>query len=212
MMRAVHLHGAAGRRFGRRFMLDVETPAEAVRALISLRPGARQALREGAWRVIVGRPRLRNAIAVEHLGMHAGSQPIHIVPAHRPQGGGDDKSIGAIIIGVVLIGAAIALAPVTGGLSAVLASSAFGAGLGISTGTVVLLGASMILGGISALLTTPPDAGNPTDSIRSDDRPSFLFGGVTNNSQQGGPVPLVIGTHMVGSIVVMGGLNAEDIT
>ena len=49
------------------------------------------------------------------------------------------------------------------------------------------------------------------DRAAPDDRPSFLFNGVTNNSQQGGPVPLVFGTHLVGSVVINAGLNAEDI-
>ena len=64
-------------------------------------------IREGAWRVIVGPPRLRNAIDVDMLNMNAGRQPIHIVPATRPEGGGKGKTIGAIIVGVVLIGAAM---------------------------------------------------------------------------------------------------------
>ena len=34
MIRDIFLHGAIGRRFGRHFRLDVQTPSEAVRALI----------------------------------------------------------------------------------------------------------------------------------------------------------------------------------
>lgn len=195
MTRDIFLYGAAGREFGRHFRLNVDSPAEAVRALITLRPGVRQALRVGLWRVIVGPPHIRHSIEAEALGMQAGQQPIHIVPAHRPAGGGDGKSVGSIIVGVVLVGASLA--------------TGFGAAI------LIPMGVSLIAGGISGLLTPmpkePTGAESPTEKARPEDRPSFLFNGVTNNSQQGGPVPLVFGTHLVGSIVVSAGINVEDI-
>jgi predicted phage tail protein len=201
MLREICLYGAA-RQYGDRFRLDVDSPAEAIRALIMLRPGLRRLIREGVWRVIVGPPRVRNSIGVDCLNMNAGHQPLHLVPATRPAGGGRGKAIGGIIAGVVLIGAAIAF-PATIG-----AAAGF---IGMSTGSVVLMGASMVLGGMSSLLVQPPTPDAATDRAAPDDRPSFLFNGVTNNSQQGGPVPLVFGTHLVGSVVINASLNAEDI-
>jgi len=77
------------------------------------------------------------------------------------------------------------------------------------------MGLSMVMGGISGLLTPHPQAqpGQQATDLapRPEDRPSFFFQGVTNNSQQGGPVPLVFGTHLVGSVVVGGSLNTQDI-
>jgi predicted phage tail protein len=207
MIRDIYLYGAAGQMHGSHFRLDVATPAEAVRALITLRPGLRRTIREGMWRVVVGPPRIRNAIGPDYLNMNAGRQPIHLVPATRPRGGGSGKGIGAIIVGVVLIGAAIVA---TGGLGAAFATPLIGT-MGLSYGSVILLGASMILGGVSALLSQSPTPDAATDMAAPADRPSFLFNGVTNNSQQGGPVPLVFGTHLAGSVVVNAGLNAEDI-
>jgi predicted phage tail protein len=83
--------------------------------------------------------------------------------------------------------------------------------MGLTYGSVVLLGASMILSGVSGLLAQPPTPDAATDNAAPVDRPSFLFIGVTYISQQGGRVPLVFGTHLVGSTVVNAGLNAEDI-
>src|SRR4029077_18413619 len=94
MMRDVYVHGAAGRTFGRRFRLDVQSPAEAVRALMMLRPGLRAVLRVGWWLVIVGPARIRNGVTAEQLNMHMGSQPLHLVPATPPAGGGARKRIG----------------------------------------------------------------------------------------------------------------------
>jgi predicted phage tail protein len=213
MMRDIYLYGAAGQLHGSHFRIDVASPAEAVRALIALRPGLRRTLRNGNWRVIVGPPRIRNAIGVDLLNMNAGHQPLHFVPATRPRGGGSGKGIGAIIVGVVLIGAAIILsggtlaAPLAG-----LSATAFSVGgMGVAYSTIALLGVSMVLGGISAMLTQAPTPDAATDNAAPGDAPSFLFNGVTNNSQEGGPVPLVFGTHLVGSVVVNAGLNAEDI-
>lgn len=214
MIRDVYLHGAVGRRYGRHWRLDVTTPAEAVRAIMTLRPEARPELRRGAWRVIVGPPRLANAIAPGLLGMRVGRQPIHLVPATQAAGGGG--GVGKIIVGVVLIGAAI----VTAGLTAPAGFAALGAAMsteiamGITFNTIALAGGAMVLGGIAGLLAAQPQGASTqqaTDQARPDDRPSFFFNGVTNNSQQGGPVPLVFGTHLVGSIVASGGINVEDI-
>ena len=208
MIRDIYLYGVAGKLHGSHFRLDVASPAEAIRALITLRPGLRETIRRGMWRVVVGKPHLSNAIDVNVLSMNVGQQPIHLVPATRPAGGdADGKGIGMIIVGAILIGAAIA---VTGGLAAAFATPLI-AGTGLTYGSVILLGASMVLSGISALLTQPPPAAQATDYARPEDRPSFLFNGVTNNTQQGGPVPLVFGRHMTGSVVVLAGLNAEDI-
>lgn len=216
MIRDVFLYGAAGRQFGTRFRLDIDSPAEAVRALIVLRPGLRQVIRSGHWRVIVGARHARNGVGEDALFMSLGAQPIHLVPATAPRGGG---GVGKIVAGVVLIGATIltagALAPVDVGLFAALGTEVI-AGVGVTFGSIALMGVSMVLTGVAGLLSTQPGQDAPvtqaTDqATRPEDRPSFLFNGTVNNSQQGGPVPLVFGTHLVGSVVVSAGITAEDI-
>jgi predicted phage tail protein len=198
MMRDVYLHGAAGRTFGRRFRLDIQSPAEAVRALMMLRPGLRAVLRVGWWRVIVGPPRIRNGVTGEQLNMNMGGQPLHLVPATPPAGGGSGKSIGSIILGTVLV--------IAGAVMAIYSWGTLGP-VGVS---MMLSGVSMIAGGVAGLLTQPPSMPDPTTQTKPDDRPSFLFNGVVNNSQQGVPVPLIFGRHLVGSIVVLASLTSED--
>ena len=85
-------------------------------------------------------------------------------------------------------------------------------GVAFGQGYLIVPGLSMIFGGVSGLLTPKMGAGpQPSQQARPEDRPSFLFNGVTNNSQQGGPVPVVMGTHLVGSVLVAGSINASDI-
>jgi predicted phage tail protein len=212
MLRDVYLYGALGRKFGRHFRLAVDTPVEAVRALITLRPELRALIRLGYWRVIVGKPHLSNATTI--LDLHCGNQAIHFVPA-TPPAGGDGGNIGKIIVGVVIIVAAVILAIPSGGTSLMAGVAALGTtgALGVSFGTMALLGASMVFMGVAGLLTQPVAAEKQqaTDNARPEDRPSFMFNGVTNNTQQGGPVPLVFGRHLTGSTVVSGGIAVEDI-
>ena len=195
MIRDVHLYGVAGQRFGRHFRLDIASPAEAVRALCTLRPGFRETIREGRWRVIVGRPVIGNSIPLAQVHMRLGAQALHIVPVTAPHGGGGLFDIGEIVVGTLLIGASIffpAIAPIA-----------------------VPFGIGLVAGGIGGLLTPTPQlqpGQQPTDvQAAPGDRPSFFFQGVTNNSVQGGPVPLVFGTHLTGSVVVSASINNQDI-
>jgi predicted phage tail protein len=192
-MRDVFLHGAPGRQFGRRWRLDVSSPAEAVRALIALRPQLRQVFRKGWWRVIVGPPHIKNGIEAEHLTMNMGSQTLHIVPATAPRG--EDGALGLIAGAVLMI------------VGVVLFATGYGAAL---APYVFSLGLSLAASGVAALLTPKAAPVASTDQARPDDRPSFFFNGVTNNTQQGGPVPLVFGTHLTGSVVISGSINAEN--
>jgi predicted phage tail protein len=212
-MRDIYVYGSVGKEFGRHWRLSVSSPAEALRALCSLRPRIKQAFTKGNWRVIVGKPHIKYSIDQYCMGMN-GTLPIHIVPSTQPHGGG---GMGKIFAGIALIGFSV----ITAGLGAAAAGGFFaamgatasvaGIGLGVTYGTIALMGAGLLLGGISMMMATPPQSDSPTDQAGPTDRPSFLFNGVTNNSQQGGPVPLVLGKHLVGSVVVSAGLNSEDI-
>jgi predicted phage tail protein len=209
MLRDVFLYGQAGRLFGRHFRLDVASPREAARALTVLRPGLREMLRQGLWRVIVGRPHLRNGVNVDALDMRMGSQPLHLVPVTNPRGSGDDSSIGKIAVGIVIIGAAILLSPVTGGASLAVGLATVSE-IGVTYGAIAMIGVSMVLAGVGGLLAHQ-DTTAATDNAKSDDRPSFFFNGTTNNTQAGGPVPLVYGTMLTGSVVVSTSLQVTDI-
>jgi predicted phage tail protein len=213
MIRSVYLHGAIGREFGREWRLDIVSPAEAVRALCTLRPAIEKALKAGFWRVIVGPPRLRNAIELELIHMDAGEQDIHIVPATPPKGGDDTvANVGKVIVGVALTVASFWM----GGAAGIAYFSAWGlsaAGTTMAASMVMSVGLALTFGGIAGLLTPRlAAAGAATDMARPEDRPSFLFNGAVNNSIQGSPVPVVMGTHLVGSILISASIYVEDIT
>jgi predicted phage tail protein len=222
MIRSIHLHGGLGRRFGPRFDLAVDTPAEAIRALCSMLRGFRQAVADGAYRVVRG----RMGLTPEGLGLRFGAETeLHIVPAAA---GAKNSGAGKIIAGVVMIVAAVvtygaaigwfgaASASVTaagaaGGASAASAAawgtSVIGVSGVLSASTVGMMGLGLVFTGVTMMLAPQPKTQGP---LTVDQNPSFLFTGPVNTYVQGGPVPLVYGKVRAGTVVGAASLKAED--
>ncbi|MFL6864107.1 MAG: phage tail protein [Allosphingosinicella sp.] len=100
MNRTVHLHGHVGRKFGRRHVLDVGSPAEAVRALAYQVPGFAQYIRSRRYVVTVG-----DGVVIpgDALPLRLGKQrDIHITPASLVAG------VEVILLGATLLFVAIA--------------------------------------------------------------------------------------------------------
>jgi predicted phage tail protein len=209
MLRTVVLHGALAAQFGPSFDLDVRSPVEAVRALIVQLRGFRQAFREGHYRILKAREHVIDTLGIDEVQMRLGrAREIHIVPVI----GGSASGWGKILAGVAIIGLAIA-APyalgMAGGLSATFGGiSAIGFS-GISFGTIAGIGGAIALGGIAQMLSPTPTLSG--GSASQDRKASFLFGSAENVTTQGGPVPVVCGEFVVGSVVVSSGLSTEEI-
>lgn len=219
MLREVHLYGDLAKRFGRRFMLDVQTAAEAVRALCVQIPGFYGAMMGGEWRLYRSRGKrfsggqplelLESRLQLSDYGH------LHLMPAAkgRGKGGGAAK----IIIGVLLVAAAV----VTAGAALAVEGATLGSVMGASVGTyvtsgvvasgmfsvssVAMFGLAMIFGGISMLL-----APHPKQQRSPDQSPSYLITGPTNTATQGVPVPLVFGQVRVGTIMAGSSLVTEE--
>lgn len=200
MLRDIILHGALGAEFGERFRLDVATPAEAVRALILQVKGFRSRIRGGSYRVIKAPAR---ELGERELALRLGrANELHIVPVPA----GAASGLGKIIAGVALVAAAFAapyLAPTLFAGTGALAGALGTTGLTI-TGVTASIGFSLALGGVAAMLAPSPK-GNPNQNA------SFLFGGQLNITGQGGPVPLLYGTFLTGSVVISAGLEIQQL-
>jgi len=128
-MMTIYLHGAL-RRFGRKFRLDVKTPAEAIRALSVLCPGFRQHLRkhsEPGYHVVLG----RQDLAADDLALPSSETTLRLVPVVA----GASNPWVRVIVGAILIYASWGTAsPLVGaGWSA----SAISAVSGIAFGRVI---------------------------------------------------------------------------
>jgi len=194
----VLLLGELGKKYGRKFTLDVKSPAEAVRALVANFPDIQQYMADRYYRIVVG----KSDTGGDELHNPVGQQVIKIVPVIVGAGG----AVGKILLGAAIIG----LAFVTGGAS--IAASGFLAG-GLTTtffgGLAVNFGVSLILGGVAQMLAPSQQSDAPSEP--TDNKPSYLFNGPVNTTAQGQPVAVGYGRLRVGSAVISAGIAAEQV-
>jgi len=191
-LRTIRLYGKLGARFGRKFRLAVNSPAEAVHALCVMLPGFQQYLMGAKskgmeFAVFNGRQNLSR----DQLHDPPGQDDIRIAPVMV---GSKRGGVLQTIIGIVLI--------VVGSYT----SWAGGAAL-VSTGV------SMVVGGITQMLSPQPKGLGAKDT--PDNAPSYSMNGTVNTQAQGNPVPVAYGGHdkkgmFIGSAVISGGILAED--
>ena len=182
-LKTIRLLGAAGRKFGREFKLAVKSPAEAFRALCVLCPGLRgwvlaQHEKGVAWRVVI---KERSGINEDLLKCDTSSDTITFAPTMR--GAGGNSGVFQIILGVVLIAAALIIP--------------FGvAGGGLALG---LLGGSLVLGGIAQLITPTPTLPKQAETGEQDaeELNSALFTRSGGNDAQAEIVPVLYGRRLV---------------
>ena len=221
MLRKVQLYGELGEKFGRDWTLDINNPVEAIKAIEAnisdFRPYMVNSETKGiGYKIIVGKNYLND---LDELYWPVGKQPIKIVPVVL----GAKKGLGAILLGVFLIALPFMLPGAFGGMYAPGAAQAIGiAGTG-AKGAFVLggnvfsgtgawlaraslrLGASLMMQGVSQMLSKPPQDVEPPK-----DYPSYYFDGPVNTTRQGVPVPLLYGQLVVGGAVISAGLQSED--
>lgn len=212
-MRTVKLYGHLGKSFGKLHQYDVRTPAEALRALIANYPKFEQALLDKnyiGYKVVVGNEIKENS---EELYYPADGD-IKIIPIVQGAGG----NTGMIILGVVLIAAAVILqqyefVPViagetlAGGAVAVeagmVSAAAYSSIAAYAATGMMVVGTALVMSGISNLLFSPT---TPQARDAEEQYTSSYFNGAVNLTAQGNPVPLVYGKLRVGSQVVSAGL------
>lgn len=206
MLRTIHLHGRLGKKFAKTYQFDCTTPAEAFRAMLYQLPGFRAELEKGEYRVRAVVKGHSTDFDEDMLHLDLSNADLHVTPlvAGRANKGGTKAILGVLLIAVAIVftaGAAGGLVGVGGGL----VSGSMAAGFTLTGwGMVAALGASLVLSGVAMMLSPIPKTGNKR-------KESFLFNGAENVYEQGGPVPLVYGRHLVGSTVVSAGIATEDV-
>ena len=197
-MKTIILLGELGKRYGRKHLLDVKSPAEAVRALCANFKDfaafvSSSSERNVGYRVL----NRRDELALDELHNPA-SHRITIAPMVAGGGG----TMGSILLGAALIAAAF----LTGGVSLVAGSGLVFSGL---AGQVAFgIGLSMALGGVAQMLAPPPKSRGPEE----EQQPSYVFNGAVNTTAQGQPVPIGYGRMIVGSAVISAGITVENVT
>ena len=198
MLRKIKLYGKLAKFIGHRVLeADVATAAEAVRFLVANWPDVERHMADQHYRVSIGTYDLGH----EELHHPAGAAPISFVPVVAGAG-----ATGRIIAGALLIAVAIAFPVIGVSAAAIAAGTTFGA----VSASIALTGLSLIIGGVSQLLTPTPKVAQGSDS-QDDPRKSYSFSGIQNTSRQGVPVPIVYGETMVGSVVISAGIDTVQV-
>jgi predicted phage tail protein len=135
------------------------------------------------------------------LFQYKDNDDFHIMPAI--EGAGGDDGWWTVIVGVVLVAATWW----AGGAGGAWAGFIEAGGAIYEVGMAI--GVSLILSGASQLLSPTPQISS-TGAEREAEKPSFVFNGPVNRSEQGGPVTLVYGEIITGSIVAGGAIDIEE--
>jgi predicted phage tail protein len=189
MLKRVQFHGALAQQFGDGMMLDADTPFLLVRGLCCNYPGFEKVFREGRWVMCCNRITPENSIGDDEPHRRIeDAEVVHLMPELVGAG-----PVFRIIAGVVLI--------VVG---------AFTSWTGIG-GSLVLMGISLVLGGIAELLAPSPRTGDLNNQSRPEDKPSFAFSSAVNVQEQGGPVPVAYGLFLCGSVVIGSGIETAQL-
>lgn len=170
--------------------LCVDNFRELMSGLLSQIQGLRQHLRNGYYKVRIGRDRY---LSEEQIKSNAvltldGDCTVHFTPVVVGAG----KNVGGImniVVGVVLIAASWYVGGAAGW--AYLAS-----------------GAVMVIGGAVQLLSRPPDMNTKVDE--GEKKQSTSFSNIRNLTPQGRPIPLLYGKMMTSLILISQGIESFD--
>ncbi|TDW20397.1 putative phage tail protein [Rhizobium azibense] len=195
-MRKVFLHGELARRFGHEHQFEVETAAEAVRALCVNFEGFEKLMRAGEWHVVRGKDidRGRSLDIELCTAYRLGRAPLHILPyvAGSKRGG-----LLKVVLGVALVGAAFLF---SGGA---LATPIAALGGSVSYGNMAMLGVALAVAGVSQMLSP--------EEKSEENKDSYLLSGPGNTYEQGGALPLVYGDVITGGVLASIGIDIEQL-
>lgn len=191
MLTTIRLYGKLGAMFGRKYRLNVKSPAEAMRALCVQLKGFESYLTNSKveYGVFVGK---RN-IGQDQLCDPSGGDDIRIAPFVS---GAKAKWV-QTVVGIVLVVVGYLVTTMSYGWAKTIGDGLMG------------MGVSMIIGGIVQMLTPSPKVNGPND--KDGNKPSTQFSGPVNTQAQGNVVGVCYGGPLIiGSAVISAGIVAAD--
>lgn len=216
-MKVVKVYGALRKKLGQcRFQFDVDTPAQALKALCVNFPGLEKWLMDSeaegmSFRVSLGKEKVTNENGDPLFLPWSEREVFSITPVIVGAG-----NFGQILAGIGLIALSFLL-PGAGlfGTFSVFGAAAATAGTAATLTTIgtaiSAIGASLILGGVAQMISPQQSMGGLTSGREAVRLESFTFSGVVNTAKQGLPVPVVYGRAFVGSAVISAGLDVDQV-
>lgn len=226
MLKKVKLYGELAEKFGKEWSLDINSPAEAIRALCAnnadFRPFVANSEQRGVgYKVVVGEESLKDV--ANELAYPTGRQEIKIIPVVL----GAKRGIGQVIVGALMIYAAVMTAGATtiaaaegaalaagnqaaaGTIGSIGMGTQFTIGMGNLSGftlTAAKFGAALVLGGVASMLAPTPT------NAEAESNENYSFNGAANTTRQGVAIPICYGQLIVGGAVISAGVEPEDYT
>ncbi|QLR75770.1 tail assembly protein [Citrobacter freundii] len=195
VMTTIKLSGPLIRLFGREHQRVISTPREVFRALSVTLPGFEKYMntskaRGQTFAIFVD----KKNITEDDLDFPSCGRTIRIVPVimGSKRAGVLQTILGAVLVVVGVLGSAI--------------GQAWGGG--VWGPAAWKIGAAMMVGGVAQMLSPQPSGLASKQS--ADNRASYAFGGVTNTTAQGNPVPLGYGRRRIGGAIISAGIYVED--
>ena len=216
MQQVVRLLGDLGERYGAEHVYhNLRTPADAIKLLCINHPEFRNELLTShekgvGYRVLQAGVDLN----IGDLQLPIGQNDLVLVPVVS---GADDNPFVQAIVGVALIGAAFFTGGATIGLLGLAAPVAASTALGT-------LGATLVLGSVTQMLSPQPDLGSFGVSTRgefqatrpesvnrgADGQQSYAYLGAQNTVGVGATIPVAYGKVLIGSHVISADVDVAD--
>ena len=175
-------------------MAAVKSPQQAMSFLIANFEGIQKHMNDQIYKVKMG----GRVITEEYLSI-SGQGDIQIIPVAT-------GAAPIVIGGLLTAGAATAGAVAGGVIGGALVTS-------LVTTTLTSIGTSMLIGGITDLLSPQnpiPDTSSVSD-IDPSIRGSYSFSGIQNVSASGVPIPIIYGAVFSGSIIISSGTDSTQV-
>lgn len=195
VMTTIKLSGSLASLFGREHQRLIGPTREAFRALSATIPGFEKFMNTSKARGLTFAVFVdKNNVTQDDLDFPNGGRTIRIVPVIM-----GSKRAGALqtILGAVLV--------VVGVLGSTLGQAWGGGVWGPASWKI---GAAMMAGGIVQMLSPQPTG--LASKQDPDNQASYAFGGVTNTTAQGNPVPVAYGKRRIGGAIISAGIYVED--
>ena len=200
MLRKLKLYGQLAEFIGHKeFEIKVNSVSQAVSFLIHNFPEVERFMSPKYYQVKVG----NYDIDKNELAYPIGQEDIHFIPAISGAG----RGFGKILLGAALIAGAFLIPGLPGGAATF--SMKAGLGGGFLAKSMVYVGASLVLSGVSDLLFPLPEP--QKFSSEEDPQLSFSFRGVQNTSRAVTPVPIVYGEIITGSVVISAAIDTNQV-
>ena len=200
MLRKLKLYGQLAEFIGHKeFEIKVNSVSQAGSFLIHNFPEVERFMSPKYYQVKVG----NYDIDESELAYPVGQEDIHFIPAISGAG----RGFGKILLGAALIAGAFLIPGLPGGAATF--SMKAGLGGGFLAKSMVYVGASLVLSGVSDLLFPLPEP--QKFSSEEDPQLSFSFSGVQNTSRAGTPVPIVYGEIFTGSVVISAAIDTNQV-